>query len=135
MSSFILQVSSWWQGRNKATWRPEQETSMAPHVRTWGLSEGNELLKKVLVTLLGLLGVPAVIRRPWGFAPLVAPLHGDTANIFHESKPNFRRQGWTFLLLKKLGFLFFLIVQNFFSRRHFGHLSHSCIKTHRSSAH
>jgi len=54
------------------------------HVRTWGLSEANLLLKKVLQTLLGLFGdPPAVIRRPHNYSapgesrplfPLVAPL-------------------------------------------------------------
>ena len=46
----------------KQVWRPS--------VRTWGLSEANVLLKKVLMTLLGLFGE----LRP--LAPLVAPLLG-----------------------------------------------------------
>jgi len=31
------------QGRNEARWRPRQETSLAPHVPSWGLSEVNVL--------------------------------------------------------------------------------------------
>ena len=61
------------QGRNEVRWRPGQEVSLAPHVRTWGLSEANLLLKNVLVTLLGFFGVPIMIRRPGNCAPL-APL-------------------------------------------------------------
>jgi len=32
--------------------------------QTWGLSEANVLLKKVLPTFLGLFGAPIVIWRP-----------------------------------------------------------------------
>jgi len=36
------------QGRNEVRWRPGQEASLAPHVRTWGFSEENLLqVKKV----------------------------------------------------------------------------------------
>ena len=31
------------QVRNKVRWRPGQEANLAPHVRTWGLSEANVL--------------------------------------------------------------------------------------------
>ena len=61
------------QGRNEVGWRPGQEASLAPRVRTWGLSEANLLLKSVLVTLLGFFCVPIMIRRPGNCAPL-APL-------------------------------------------------------------
>jgi len=50
-----------------------------PHVRTWALLEANVLLKKVLATLLGLFGTPAIIRRPGNFAPLAPPRY-DSAN-------------------------------------------------------
>jgi len=46
------------QWRNEVRWRLGQETSLTPHVRTCSLSETNVLLKKVLVTLLGLFGCP-----------------------------------------------------------------------------
>jgi len=46
------------------------------HARTWGLSEVNLLLKKVLVTLLVVFGAPIMIRRQvhnqgciWGICP------------------------------------------------------------------
>jgi len=56
----------------KQVWRPD--------VRTRGLSEANVLLKKALVTLLGLFGVPAVIRRPGNCAPLAPPRY---ASVLH----------------------------------------------------
>jgi len=31
------------QERNEVRWRPGQEASLAPHIRTWGLSEANAL--------------------------------------------------------------------------------------------
>ena len=34
------------QGRNEVRWRLEHETSLPPHVRTWGLSEANVLFWK-----------------------------------------------------------------------------------------
>ena len=61
------------QERNEVRWRPGQETSFATHVRTESLSEANVLLKKVLATLLGLYGVPIVIRHPENSAPLAPP--------------------------------------------------------------
>ena len=53
------------QGRNEVRWRPSQEASLAPpysHLRSFGSK--CTVLKKVVVTLLGLFGVPAVIRCP-----------------------------------------------------------------------
>jgi len=53
------------QGRNEIRWRPGQEASLAPpcsNLRSFGSTF--TVLKKVLVTLLGLFGVPAFIRRP-----------------------------------------------------------------------
>ena len=55
------------QGRNEVRWRPGQEASLAPpcsNLRSFGSK--CTVLKKVLVTLLGLFGTlrpPAVIRR------------------------------------------------------------------------
>ena len=34
------------QGRNKVRWRPGQEVSLAPHIRTWGLLEANVIYWK-----------------------------------------------------------------------------------------
>jgi len=53
------------QGHNEVRWRPGQETSLAPpfsNLRPFGSK--CTVLKKVLVTLLGLFGSSAVIRRP-----------------------------------------------------------------------
>jgi len=45
------------QGRNEVRRRLEHETSLPPHVRTWGLSEANVLFwKKVLMAFLKLFG-------------------------------------------------------------------------------
>jgi len=53
------------QGRKEARWRPGQEASLAPPCSNL-MSFGSKytVLKKVLATLLGLFGVPAVIRYP-----------------------------------------------------------------------
>jgi len=66
------------QGRNEVRWSPGQEASLAPqrsNLKSFG--SNCTVLKKVLVTLLGLFGAPAVIRRPGIYAPnalLVTPL-------------------------------------------------------------
>jgi len=60
-------------GCNEIRWRPEQETSLAPlcsSLRFFGSK--CTVLKTVLVTLLGLFGALAVIRRP-GNCALLAP--------------------------------------------------------------
>jgi len=53
------------QERNEVRWRPGQEASLAPPCSNLG-SFGTKctVLKKVLVTLLGLIGALAVIWRP-----------------------------------------------------------------------
>ena len=61
------------QGRTEVRWLPEQETSLAPpcsNLRSF-VSKCT-VLKKVLVTLLGLFGVPALNRRP-GHCALLSP--------------------------------------------------------------
>jgi len=43
-----------YQGRHEVRWRPVKEASLAPHVRTWGLSEANAVYwRKTLLALLG----------------------------------------------------------------------------------
>jgi len=66
------------QERNKVRWRPGQEASLAPPY--WNLrSFGSKctVLKKVLVTLLGLFGPPIVIRRPEKYAPRSTPRYAS----------------------------------------------------------
>jgi len=68
------------QGRNEVRWRPGQEASLAPPCLKLR-SSGSKftVLKKVLVTLLGLFGAPIVTWRPGNCAslpPLVMPLRG-----------------------------------------------------------
>jgi len=47
------------QGRNEVRWRPEQEASVATPCSTlWSFGNKCTVLKKVLVTLLGLSGAP-----------------------------------------------------------------------------
>jgi len=61
-------------GRNGVRWRPGQEASLAPpcsNLRSFGSKY--TVLKEVFVTLLGLFGAPAVIRRPVNCAPIYAP--------------------------------------------------------------
>jgi len=46
------------------------------NVRTWGLSEASvTVLKKILVTLLGLFGAPIVIRHSGSCPPLLPCSH------------------------------------------------------------
>ena len=52
------------QGRNEIRWRPGQEASWRPHVRTWGLSEANYCIQEILVAFLTLFSAPTVIWRP-----------------------------------------------------------------------
>ena len=62
------------QGRNEVRWRSGQETSLAPHVWTWDLSEANLLYwKKYLWHCWNFSAFLAVNRRPGNCAPL-APL-------------------------------------------------------------
>jgi len=71
ISYFKLHVD---HGRNEMRWRPGQEASLTPpcsNLRSFGTK--CTVLKKVLVTLLGLFGVPIGIRRPGNWVP-VAPL-------------------------------------------------------------
>ena len=46
-----------------------------------------------------------------------------------------RNNGWRKCLRRSLETHEFIQTLLFFSRRHFGHLSHSCVKTHRNSVH
>jgi len=58
------------QGRSQVSWRPAQESSLAPHVRAWGLSEANGLYwRKYLWHFWDFSAPPIVIRRPWNCAP------------------------------------------------------------------
>jgi len=66
------------QGCKEARWRPGQEARLAPPCSNL-MSFGSKctILKKVLTTLLGLFGAPAVIRYPGNcdlLSPLVTPL-------------------------------------------------------------
>jgi len=79
------------QGRNVVRWRPGQEASLAPSCSNLN-SFGSKctVLKKVLVTLLGLFSVPrshsaptAVMQRPGNCAPLVTPLFRNVSNPQH----------------------------------------------------
>ena len=75
-------VSDAVQGRNAVRWRPGQRTNSAPPWSKFGAPVSNlssfegkfTVLKKVLATLLGLFGAPAVNWRPGNCAPLVTPL-------------------------------------------------------------
>ena len=52
------------QGRNEIRWRPGQEASLVPHVRTWGLSEANTLYWRRYMWHYWDFSAPfAVIRR------------------------------------------------------------------------
>jgi len=47
------------QGRNEVRWRPGQEASLAPACSNlWSFESKFTVLKKVLMTLLGLFGAP-----------------------------------------------------------------------------
>ena len=68
------------QGRNEVRWRPGQEAGLASQCSNLPFASKCTVLKKVLVTLLGLSGAPrshsapsAVIRRP-GTVPSCPPL-------------------------------------------------------------
>ena len=84
------------QGRNEVRWRLEHETSLPPHVRTWGLSEANVLFwKKVLMTLLELFRPPQ-----WFGAEVLCPLapslrlwcYAMKIGKFSESKQIFKSE-------------------------------------------
>ena len=54
-----------WQGRNEVRWRPGQDASSAPSFLNLSTSGSKcTVLKNVRVTLLGVFGVSAIIRRP-----------------------------------------------------------------------
>ena len=58
-------VLNYCQGRNEVRWRPGQDAGLAPpfsNLRSFGSK--CVVLKNVRVALLGLFGVPAIIRRP-----------------------------------------------------------------------
>ena len=78
-------------GRNKVRWSPGQEASsvsLCSNLRSCGSK--CTVLKKVLVTLLGLFGVPrshsasAVIRRPGNCTPLASPLSALACRTKHK---------------------------------------------------
>jgi len=46
------------QGRNEVRWRLGQEVSLVPHVQNRSFGSKCSVLKMVLLTLLGLFGVP-----------------------------------------------------------------------------
>ena len=63
------------QARNEVRWRPGQEAGSVPPCSNLRYSGCKcSVLQKVLVTLLGLFGVPIVNWRPGNCAPLVTPL-------------------------------------------------------------
>ena len=65
------------QGRNEVRWRPGQEASLAPPSLNLNLFRSKfTVLKKVLVTLLGLFGARAVIRRQENCAPPCSSRYG-----------------------------------------------------------
>jgi len=74
----LIAVPISWR-RNEIGWRPGQEASLVPPC-SYLRSFGNKctVLNNVLVTLLGLFGNPAVIRRPphWFDAPIVTRCPG-----------------------------------------------------------
>jgi len=62
------------QGRTEVRWPPGQDTSLAPHVRTWGLSGA------MCCTDESTCGIAGTFRRPGHYAllpPLATPLHWD----------------------------------------------------------
>ena len=63
----------------KQVWRP--------HVRTWGLSEANLLLKKVLVTLFWLFGPPRSDSAPGELLPPCPPVVKPLAVKFVYIRP------------------------------------------------
>jgi len=72
------------QGRNVVRWRPGQEASLAPscsQLRSFGSQ--CTVLKKVLVTLLGFLGVPSSYSPPpqWFGAPIMIQRRGNCAPL------------------------------------------------------
>ena len=63
--SMPLVCVDWIQRRNEVRWRPGEKASLAPRVRTWGLSEENLLyLRKYLWHCWEFSAPPAVIRLP-----------------------------------------------------------------------
>jgi len=76
------------QGRNEVRWCPGQKASLAPpysNLRSSGTKY--TVLKKVLVTLLGLLGTLTVIRRPpqWFRASIAIGRPGNCAPLVPPS--------------------------------------------------
>ena len=93
------------QGRNEVRWRLEHETSLPPHVRTWGLSEANVLFwKKVLMTFLELFGLrsDSAPGESCPLAPLVTSLVlcNENRKIFRK-QTNFQvRTSWAFAIFE-----------------------------------
>jgi len=53
------------QGRNEVRWRPGQETSLAPHIRNWGLPEAYVLQwRKCLWHCWDFLAAPQPLGAP-----------------------------------------------------------------------
>jgi len=73
---FCQEISPFWldnrdvQGRNEVRWGLGQETSLAPHVRTWGLSEANVLFWKKCIWHCCDLLVPSSDSAPAKLCPL-----------------------------------------------------------------
>jgi len=64
------------QGRNEVRWRPGQEANLAyPCSKLRFFGRKCTVLKKVLVTLLGLFSAPAAIRR----SAVISNPHSDSA--------------------------------------------------------
>ena len=91
----VINTSIMGEGRNEVRWRPRLEASLAPPCSNLSSFESKcTVLKKVLVTLLGLFGVPAPIQRHCSdlvppsdsapgelrphFTPSLRPCYGDT---------------------------------------------------------
>ena len=60
-------------GRNKVTWRLEQEAGLVPHIWNRSFRSKSTMLKKVLVALLRLFGAIIRIRRSGNCSPLALP--------------------------------------------------------------
>jgi len=75
------------QGRNEVRWRPGQEASLSTpcsNLRYFGSK--CSVLKKVLVTILGLFGAPIVTRRPGNRTALATPRCAPVCMQTHTGK-------------------------------------------------
>jgi len=62
------------QGSNEVRWRPGQEASLAPACSNlWSFESKFTVLKKILVTLLGLFGDPSRDSAPGELRPRFTP--------------------------------------------------------------